>query len=129
MVAGATGTTLIVGVADYGTYTARVTTTAGCTALSAGVTITAENSNVVFVYPNPSGGQFQVRVYNQGGKQLSVLVYNARGQKVYEQRKVTSAPYTRMDVDMRSAASGQYTVMVVDSDGNVIGSRPIIISH
>ncbi|MBK9486742.1 MAG: T9SS type A sorting domain-containing protein [Chitinophagaceae bacterium] len=130
MVAGATGITLTVGAADYGTYTARATTAAGCTALSTGITITAESiTNVVFVYPNPSRGQFQVRVYNQPGKQLSVLVHNARGQLVYRERKITSAPYTRMDVDLRSAASGNYVVTVVDSDGEIIGSKAIIIQH
>ena len=130
VVPGATGTTLTVGVANYGTYTARATTAAGCTALSTGITITAESiTNVVFVYPNPSRGQFQVRVYNQPGKQLTLLVYNALAQRVYFERKITSAPYTRMDVDMRSAASGTYTVSVVDSDGEIIGSKEIIIQR
>ena len=82
----------------------------------------------MFVYPNPSRGQFQVRVYNQPGKQLSVLVHNARGQLVYRERKITSAPYTRMDVDLRSAASGNYVVTVVDSDGVIIGSKKVVIT-
>jgi len=83
----------------------------------------------VFVFPNPSRGQFQVRVYNQLGEQLTVVVHNSGGQLVYNQRKITSAPYTRMDVDMRSAAAGNYTVSVVDGDGQIIGSKSIIIYH
>jgi Ig-like domain CHU_C associated/PKD-like domain/Secretion system C-terminal sorting domain len=130
VVPGASGSTLVVGVDGVvGTYTARATTGSGCTALSNAVTIIAESSTLVFVYPNPSRGQFQVRVYNQQGKQISVLVHNARGQRVYFERKITSAPYTRMDVDLRSAAAGQYTVSVVDSDDQVIGTRSIIIYH
>ena len=129
VVPGATGLTLLVSVSDLGTYTARATTGAGCTALFNDVPIIAEGSALVFVFPNPSRGQFQVRVYNQQGKQISVLVHNARGQRVYLERKITSAPYTRMDVDLRSAAAGQYTVTVVDSDDQIIGTKSIIIYH
>ena len=53
----------------------------------------------------------------------------ARGQRVYFEHKITSAPYTRMDVDLRSAAAGQYTVTVVDSDDQIIGTKSIIIYH
>ncbi|MFZ1452693.1 MAG: T9SS type A sorting domain-containing protein, partial [Ferruginibacter sp.] len=129
VVPGATGLTLTVSVSDLGTYTARITTGAGCTALSNAVTIIAERADIVFVYPNPSQGQFQVRVYNQPGKQVSVLVHNGLGQLVYDQRMITSAPYTRMDVDMRSAASGTYTVSVINSDGVIIGSKMIVIAR
>jgi Ig-like domain CHU_C associated/Secretion system C-terminal sorting domain len=128
-VPGATNTTLTAGVTDYGVYTAIATTAAGCTATATSITLTAESSDVVFVYPNPSQGQFQVRVYNRGGKQLTVMVFNSVGQRMYLERKVTSEPYTMMDVDLRKAASGQYTVVVIDSDGEVIGTRPIIIAH
>ncbi|MBK8522612.1 MAG: T9SS type A sorting domain-containing protein [Chitinophagaceae bacterium] len=127
VVPGATGLTLIVSVSDLGTYTARATAGAGCTALSNTVTIIAESSGIVFVYPNPNRGQFQVRVYNQPGKQLTVLVHNALGQLVYNDRKITSAPYTRMDVDMRSAAAGTYIVSVINSDSEILGSKSIVI--
>ncbi|MBL7701393.1 MAG: T9SS type A sorting domain-containing protein, partial [Ferruginibacter sp.] len=126
-VPGVTGTTLTAGVTDYGTYTARATTGAGCTALSNAVTITAEATSTVFVYPNPSAGRFQVRVYNAPGKLLYVQVYNSFKQRVYQQKHPTSAPYTRMDVDLRNAASGNYVVKVVDSDGTVIGADHLII--
>ncbi|MBK8522477.1 MAG: hypothetical protein IPL54_17020 [Chitinophagaceae bacterium] len=62
---------------DLGIYTARATTGAGCTALSNAVTIIAESASIVWVFPNPSRDQFQVRVYNQPGKQVSVVVNNA----------------------------------------------------
>ncbi|MFZ1304954.1 MAG: hypothetical protein WAR80_03885, partial [Ferruginibacter sp.] len=60
---------------------------------------------------------------------VSVLVHNGLGQLVYDQRMITSAPYTRMDVDMRSAASGTYTVSVINSDGVIIGSKMIVIAR
>ncbi|MFZ1304904.1 MAG: hypothetical protein WAR80_03635, partial [Ferruginibacter sp.] len=60
---------------------------------------------------------------------VSVLVHNGLGQLVYDQRMITSAPYTRMDVDMRSAAGGTYTVSVINSDGEIIGSKMIVIAR
>ena len=82
---------------------------------------------MVFVYPNPSTGRFQVRVYNPLGKQLTVVVYKANVQLVYRKAMVTSSPYTRMDVDLRNVAGGEYNIVVVDGDGIIIGSSQIMI--
>lgn len=129
VVPGASGSTLVVTIDGLGKYTARVTTAAGCTALSNEVTIIAEISTFVFVYPNPSTGRFQVRVYNPLGKQLTVIVYKSNTQLVYRKAMVTSAPYTRMDVDLRNVAGGEYNVVVVDSDGTIIGTRKVMIAR
>ena len=128
-VPGASGTTLVVTVDGIGKYTARITTTAGCTALSNEVIITPEISSLVFVYPNPSTGRFQVRVYNQLGKQLTVNIYDKLGQRVFSQRPVTSVPYTRIDVDLRGRADGIYVVEVVDGDNQVVGSKRVVIAN
>lgn len=127
VVPGASASTLVVTIDGFGKYTARVTTAAGCTALSNEVTITPEISISVFLYPNPSTGRFQVRVYNPLGKQLTVVVYKSNVQLVYRKLMVTSTPYSRMDVDLRNVAGGEYNVVVVDSDGTIIGSRKIMI--
>jgi hypothetical protein len=128
VVPGASGSTHVVDVDGFGKYTARVTTAAGCTALSNEVTISAERSPIVFVYPNPNAGQFVVRVYNPLGKELTVIVHDALGQLVYNKKMVTSAPYTRMDVDLRNAADGDYFVSVVDGDSQIIGTRQVTIA-
>jgi hypothetical protein len=62
---------------DLGIYTDRATTGAGCTALSNVVTIIAESASIVWVFPNLSLDQFQIRVYNQPRMQVSVVENNA----------------------------------------------------
>ena len=125
---GGTGAILVVDIDGYGTYTARVTSAAGCTALSNAVTIISGILSDLFVYPNPNSGQFQVRVYNPSGKQLTVIVHSSNTQLVYNKTMVTSTPYTRMDVDLRNVADGNYVVSVVDGNDEIIGSKMILIA-
>jgi hypothetical protein len=111
---------------DAGTYHAVYTAANGCTATSANVVISKATSDKVFIYPNPNDGRFQVRVYNQN-ENITVTVYDAKGGMVYQKSTTTAAPYTRIDVDLSQAASGQYLVDVRGAGGNRLGSKQIII--
>jgi hypothetical protein len=124
LIPGATGTTLVVGPDGVvGTYTARATTGAGCTALSNAVTINATPSDRLWIYPNPNTGRFQVRYYTnniQLGFNRILRVYNQAGQVVYEHAFVITGAYGRMDVNLSQLPSGVYEIKVLDAPyGNV----------
>jgi hypothetical protein len=131
VVPGATGTSLIVDIDGLGVYTARASTGAGCTALSAAVTITAEGDNRLFITPNPNNGQFKVRYYtsaNQLGFVRHLVLFASNGQKVYDQTFPITAPYSSMDVDARKLSKGTYVVMLTDAFGTeVLATGKVVI--
>jgi hypothetical protein len=122
VVPGATGTSLVVTVDGLGIYTARATTSAGCTTLSNAVTISSNGSNRLFITPNPNNGLFKVRYYsdvnNLGFRHL--VIYNESGQKVYDKIFGMTGAYSSMDIDARYLTKGFYTVAVIDVVGNKV---------
>ena len=112
---------------NTGTYHAVYTAPNGCTVTSASVTVSVATSDNLFVSPNPSNGNFQVRIYAPN-QPLVLTVYDGKGSKVY-QRSVTtgSTPYSRVDVMLPSVAAGPYVLDVRDASGKQIGKKQIII--
>jgi subtilisin-like proprotein convertase family protein len=112
---------LVVDVNGLGDYSLRVNDINGCTNTSNIVSITDSASGKVFIYPTPNSGQFQVRYYsiiNNTGLPRGLNVYDARGKKVFIQAYSITAPYARMDVNLRNHGTGVYWVEVVDVNGN-----------
>jgi hypothetical protein len=104
-----------------GNYTLRITDVNGCTNTSNMVSITDSASSRVFVYPNPTSGQFQVRyqsIVNNASLPRGVNIYDAMGKRILTQTYSISIPYARMDVDLSGHGTGVYTVEVVDVNGN-----------
>jgi hypothetical protein len=105
---------------QLGSYTARVTTAFGCTALSAPIVIKDSASDKLFILPNPNNGQFKIRYYtnNQSlGFLRNVTVYDSKGALVYTKAIPITGPYSIMDIDIRKAGHGLFLVVVADSDG------------
>jgi subtilisin-like proprotein convertase family protein len=120
-VSGATGSSLLVNVDGLGDYTLRVTDVNGCVNTSNLVSLKDSSSGKVFIYPNPNGGQFQVRYYsiiNNTNLPRGINVYDARGKRVLTQQYTITAPYSRMDVNLSNYSTGVYWIEVVDVNGN-----------
>ncbi len=120
-VANANAGTLVVDIDGLGDYTLRVTDVNGCTNTSNLISITDSVTGKVFIYPNPNSGQFQVRYYsiiNNTGLPRGINVYDARGKRVLTRNYSITAPYARMDVDLRNHGTGVYWIEVVDVNGN-----------
>jgi subtilisin-like proprotein convertase family protein len=111
---------LSVDVDGLGNYTLRVQDVNGCVGTSNMVTIADSASGRVFVYPNPTGGQFQVRYYSSINdiKPKGINIFDSRGKRLITQTYPITAPYSRMDVDLSNYSTGVYTVEVVDVNGN-----------
>lgn len=111
----------VVDIDGLGDYTLRVTDVNGCTNTSNLISITDSVTGKVFIYPNPNSGQFQVRyhsVINNTGLPRGVNVYDARGKRIVTKTYSITAPYGRMDIDLRNHGTGVYWVEVVDVNGN-----------
>ncbi|RYY49200.1 MAG: hypothetical protein EOO06_07930 [Chitinophagaceae bacterium] len=112
-----------------GTYSVTVTDVNGCSITTNLVTIRDSASNQLFVYPNPSQGQFQVRFYNASNAAAvrTLVVYDAKGAAVYKAPYTVTGPYDMMLVDMPRAAAGSYMIYLLDAQGNKLASGKVVI--
>jgi subtilisin-like proprotein convertase family protein len=119
-----------VDVDHMGAYRLRVTDGNGCVGLSNTIVIGDSLSPRVFIYPNPNGGQFQVR-YNPARTQTApfgLRIFDGNGKLVYNQQYTLGVPYAPMNVNIKNLGSGIYWVEVVDVDGNrlAVGRADIV---
>ncbi len=113
-----------------GDYKVTYTDLNGCVNTSAVISITpAPSDNNLWVYPNPTTAQFNVRYYNQNGEKSTLRIYNAAGQVVFEQALSLGIAYSNTPVNLYHVAAGIYVVKVVDSEGRALAARSIVIYH
>ncbi|MFT3981796.1 MAG: GEVED domain-containing protein [Ferruginibacter sp.] len=130
-VSGATANTLVVDIDGLGEYTVDVVDANGCgNAVTPSITISEAQNDILFIYPSPNSGQFQVRYYSQAGNTAlpRVLnVYDSKGARVYSKQYSITVPYTRMDVDMSNFSAGIYLVELIDRTGARIKTGRVLI--
>lgn len=129
VVAGATGATLPVTVDQLGSYTVRVTDVNGCVSTSAATVISAAANDILFIYPSPNNGQFQVRFYSNSASSgpRTINIYDSKGSKVYSKAYSLVAPYTRENVDLSSYGKGIYSVEVIDGIGKRVKTGRVLV--
>src|SRR5690606_27590476 len=112
-----TSNTQVVGLDDQGVYQATVTDVNGCVASSNELTIGAEASDRLWIYPNPTTGQFQVRLYYDSdvAERRVITIYNQLGQAITSRHFDLvngTPPYLQMDFDLGAIQRGIYVVKV-----------------
>jgi subtilisin-like proprotein convertase family protein len=128
-----TNTVSGIGIDQTGTYHATVTDVNGCSATSADIVVGSEASDRLWIYPNPTTGAFQVRLYydpSTVSEKRAVYIYNAQGQLMTSREfdlVNTTAPYLRMDFDLGKAAAGTYVVKVVHKFTGKIVSGLVVV--
>ncbi len=123
----------VVNIDGVGSYQATVTDVNGCVASSNTLVIGSEASDKLWIYPNPTTGAFQVRLYYEGGlaEKRVVSIYNPLGQLITS-REFTlvsgTAPYMRMDFDLGGVkAKGTYVVKVANMfTGKVVSGLVLV---
>lgn len=124
---GATAGTLPVTVDGLGTYTVMVEDVNGCSTTSASVTIRDSVSDVLYVYPSPTSGPFNVRFYSNTTGARFVNVFDSKGAKVYSSSYNITSAYTNMPVDIPNLSRGIYTVELADRTGKRIKTGRILV--
>ncbi len=127
-----TNNTQVVNVNGFGTYRARVTDINGCINTSNNLVIGGEASDRLWIYPNPTDGVFQVRLYYGGAitERRLVSIYNSAGQLVQNKQFVLdnlTSPYLQMDFDLSTLAGGTYVVKVHNTTTGKIVSGLVVI--
>ncbi len=134
-IGGPNTNTRIAGIDSIGTYRVTVTDnqTPGCTNSSNNLVIGTEASDNLWIYPNPTDGAFQVRLYFTNpnvSENRVVSVWNANGQMVA--RKTLNfvrgmSPYSQVDFDLSKLAAGTYLVKVTEQNTEKIVSGLVVI--
>lgn len=123
-----------VGIDALGTYQATVTDVNGCTNTSNTLTIGAEASEHLWIYPNPNNGTFQIRLYYDGNaaERRIIRIYNSIGQLVAQKEfdmQTGSPTYQRMDFSLPRLAAGPYVAKVTSKFSGRIVSGVFIIAQ
>jgi hypothetical protein len=115
---------------QMGTYNVKVTDVNGCSATSSTVNIADSLTSIMFIYPSPNTGQFQVRYYSGANNVVPRVlnIYDAKGARVYTKYYTINRPYDRMDVDMRNHGKGIYMVELGDRNGARIKTGRVVIN-
>ena len=129
-IAGATNATLGLGVDDNGSYSVAVIDQNGCPGTSNSVTIGLADAGKLFIYPNPTTGIFQVRLYSSPSATTprSLNVYDFKGAVIYSKAYPINGSYQRMDVDLSKVGSGIYTVVLMDNTGKKLAVGKVVIA-
>ena len=126
-----TGNTVQVTVANLGSYQVGIRETwpssLFCSSLSPVVTITANVSDRLFIFPSPNDGNFSVSYYNTGGAstQRRIRIVDSKGAAVFDKIFAVSGPYTIIPVNLMRASRGLYYVIVGDAAGKKLAEGKV----
>jgi subtilisin-like proprotein convertase family protein len=128
-VLGGIADTLLVDFNNIGVYQLRVTDINGCTNISDTMSIRDSALGRMFVYPNPSSGNFQVRLYTPPNAAVArtLMVYNNMGNRIITKPYTQTMAWQQIDVDVRRNGKGVYWIEIVDKDGKRISMSRVLI--
>jgi hypothetical protein len=131
LLAGQTNQSIVVDIDGLGTYKATAAINGFCESTSINpITVQDSASDILFIYPNPNNGAFQVRFndkYNGESYPLSITIYDAKGSRVYKQSFTPGSTFGRMDVILKNIGSGVYFVDLTDASGVRLQSGKVVI--
>ena len=128
-VPGANADTLLVDFDHIGLYMLQVTDINGCSNISDTISVRDSAHLRMFVYPNPSNGSFQTRLYSTPSTSVArtLVLYNNMGNRVLTKPYNQTSPWQRIDVDVRNSGKGLYWVEIIDKDGKRISLSRVLI--
>ncbi|RYE20674.1 MAG: T9SS type A sorting domain-containing protein, partial [Sphingobacteriales bacterium] len=129
IVSGANASSLPVNVDGFGSYDVTVTDQNGCNTTSNKVAIADSVSNLIFIYPNPSNGVFQVRYYSAGATDFTLNVFDAKGNRVWNKKYPVTARYEQLLVNLGRNASGVYKVELRAANGKRLAAGNVLIKR
>jgi hypothetical protein len=126
-----TGNTYSADVEHVGTYQVGIQETwpggLVCSNLSPVVTITADPSDRLFIFPSPNDGNFTVSYYNNGGASTkrTIAISDSKGSIVYYRQFNITGAYTLIGIDLKTDNTGIYYVVVGDANGKKLATGKV----
>jgi GEVED domain/Proprotein convertase P-domain len=125
-VAAATGNRHVVNIDGLGSYSVIVTDVNGCSnsfTTPASITISdSATKDILFIYPSPNTGKFQVRYYfadnfTNNTSSAYINVYDEKGARVFTRQFTPGLGYGQMNVDLGTHGKGVYRVDLLNANG------------
>ena len=130
IIPGANSRSVIADVNGIGKYNVTVTDINGCSNTSADVNVKALAADWLFIYPNPSSGQFTVRLYSYWDFGTKVVkIFNSAGVLVEEKSFISNSNYYAMHFDLSKQANGVYFVHLFDKYTHTEAVGKLFIHH
>jgi len=128
VVPGANADTLLVDFSGLGLYQLTVTDINGCTNVSDTLRI-RDSAGRMSLYPNPSTGHFQVRLYSDANSilPLKINVYNNMGLKLVSKSYNQTISYESIYIDVRRNGKGFYWVEIIDKEGKRMALSKVLV--
>jgi Peptidase family M1 domain len=98
-----------------------------CSNTSATITVTASESNKLFIFPTPNDGTFNVSYYNSSNTNTkrNIAVYDTKGALVYKKEFAITGFYTLLPVNLQAAGRGDYFVLIFDAEGKKLAAGKV----
>jgi hypothetical protein len=119
--------TLLVNSDALGDYTVTATNSGGCSGTSGIRNISDSATTRLFIFPSPNSGDFKVSYYSATATTHILTIYDSKGSKVYNRSFAVTIPYQYMEVDLRIAQRGIYTIMLSDKNGRKTATGKVVI--
>jgi len=130
VIPGANTRSVVADVNGIGKYNVTVTDINGCSNTSPDVTVKALDADWLFIYPNPTSGQFTVRLYSYWDFGTKVVkIFNSAGVLVEEKSFISNSNYYAMHFDLSKQANGVYFVHLFDKYTHTEAVGKLFIHH
>ncbi len=116
-------------VENIGIYHVVYTDPNGCVNRSNDFVVSLEGSSHLWVYPNPTTGQFSVRYFNATGERVTLKVFNPLSQEIVALTQTLGSGYSLIPVNLSNVAGGVYTVKIMNGTGAELQARRILIAR
>ncbi|RYY53587.1 MAG: T9SS type A sorting domain-containing protein [Chitinophagaceae bacterium] len=127
---GVNGITYLVDSVSTGNYLVRIVNqVTGCNNQSAPLAITTTPSTRLFIFPNPSTGQFTVSYYNSAGTagRQTITIFDSKGLQVYNGVLSIAGPYTLSNINLSGKGRGVYYIVIGDTNGKKLSESKVLI--
>jgi YD repeat-containing protein len=86
-----------------------------------------EANKGIFIYPNPSNGNFKTRIYSSQKQQITVSIYSVDGKLIHSYTAEALKGYYDINININpKPATGSYIVSVIGK--TIEGSKKILIT-
>ena len=111
-----------------GSYRVSYTDPNGCVNLSDIITVTALPNPKVWIYPNPTIGLLNIRLFNKPQEKIKVVVYDMNGRLLHEQNNVLNRPYEIIQIDLTrvTVPATKLLIKVVNDKEHIIHSQIVV---